>query len=64
MKKRRKFEIFFQWQLAGFYDPCFGEEKFLRVVYKSADIVHQLTIKDDECLIIPKHCKLTVARGL
>ncbi|KAL7648908.1 UNVERIFIED_CONTAM: hypothetical protein RMT77_000842 [Armadillidium vulgare] len=41
-------------QLPGFYDPCPGEGKFLRVRYLFRAVIHQVTIKDEEPLRIPK----------
>lgn len=40
--------------LPGFYDPCPGEDKSLRVRYLFHAVTHQVTIKDGESLRIPK----------
>ncbi|MCL4128914.1 UNVERIFIED_CONTAM: hypothetical protein GTU68_050335 [Idotea baltica] len=41
-------------QLPGFYDPCPGEDKYLKVRYLFRAVIHQVTIKDEEPLRIPK----------
>lgn len=41
-------------QLNGFYDPCIGEDKSLRVRYLFRDAVHEVTIDEKEPLRIPK----------
>ena len=40
--------------LVGFYDPCFGEKKKLRVMYQFKGKLHQVTVGDCEALVIPK----------
>lgn len=40
--------------LPGFYDPCPGEEKNLFVRYLFHAVTHEVTIKDNESLRIPK----------
>ncbi|XP_003471500.1 dnaJ homolog subfamily C member 11 [Cavia porcellus] len=40
--------------LPGFYDPCVGEEKSLRVLYQFRGVLHQVTAPDSEALRIPK----------
>ncbi|XP_069960476.1 dnaJ homolog subfamily C member 11 isoform X2 [Cherax quadricarinatus] len=40
--------------LPGFYDPCPGEEKNLRVRYLFHAVTHEVTIKDNDSLRIPK----------
>ncbi|XP_066253617.1 dnaJ homolog subfamily C member 11 isoform X1 [Euwallacea similis] len=40
--------------LPGFYDPALGEEKVLRVVYNYHEQPHEVTIKDNESLRLPK----------
>jgi len=41
-------------QLPGFYDPCPGEDKSLRVRYMFHGLLHQVTLADTEPLRIPK----------
>lgn len=48
-------------QLPGFYDPCPGEPKLLRVRYSFRGKMHMITIKDHEPLFLPKMSHL-VAR--
>lgn len=40
-------------ELPGFYDPCVGEEKQLRIDYSFRDQKFQVTVKDEEPLRIP-----------
>ncbi|XP_022100618.1 dnaJ homolog subfamily C member 11-like [Acanthaster planci] len=40
--------------LPGFYDPCLGEEKNLRVQYEFHSELHECTVADSEPLRIPK----------
>ncbi|CAB0005493.1 unnamed protein product [Nesidiocoris tenuis] len=44
-------------QLAGFYDPCVGEDKHLRVQYLFHSQLHETTIADNEALRIPRQCE-------
>uniref|UniRef100_A0A669CJP3 DnaJ (Hsp40) homolog, subfamily C, member 11a n=1 Tax=Oreochromis niloticus TaxID=8128 RepID=A0A669CJP3_ORENI len=43
--------------LPGFYDPCVGEEKSLKVLYQFRGVMHQVLSGDTESLRIPKQCK-------
>uniref|UniRef100_A0A4W4EL50 DnaJ homolog subfamily C member 11 n=1 Tax=Electrophorus electricus TaxID=8005 RepID=A0A4W4EL50_ELEEL len=43
--------------LPGFYDPCVGEEKSLKLLYQFRGIVHQVVSGDTEALRIPKQCE-------
>ena len=38
----------------GFYDPCIGEKKHLRVRYEFHGDVHEVTIENSEPLVIPR----------
>lgn len=40
--------------MLGFYDPCPGEPKGLKVVYRFRNKLHQITVADDEPLSAPK----------
>lgn len=40
--------------LPGFYDPCVGEEKNLKVLYQFRGVLHQVMVLDGEALRIPK----------
>uniref|UniRef100_A0A2K6N4J6 DnaJ homolog subfamily C member 11 n=1 Tax=Rhinopithecus bieti TaxID=61621 RepID=A0A2K6N4J6_RHIBE len=40
--------------LSGFYDPCVGEEKNLKVLYQFPGVLHQVMVLDSEALRIPK----------
>ncbi|KAJ8371365.1 hypothetical protein SKAU_G00113930 [Synaphobranchus kaupii] len=40
--------------LPGFYDPCVGEEKSLKVLYQFRGVLHQVLSRDTEALRIPK----------
>ncbi|GAB5574504.1 dnaJ homolog subfamily C member 11 isoform X1 [Prionailurus iriomotensis] len=40
--------------LPGFYDPCVGEEKNLKVLYQFRGVLHQVMAPDGEALRIPK----------
>ncbi|CAK6440554.1 unnamed protein product [Pipistrellus nathusii] len=40
--------------LPGFYDPCVGEEKSLKVLYQFRGVLHQVMALDGEALRIPK----------
>ena len=38
----------------GFYDPCIGEKKYLRVRYEFRGDIHEVTIENSEPLVIPR----------
>uniref|UniRef100_A0A3P8ZYA4 DnaJ homolog subfamily C member 11 n=2 Tax=Esox lucius TaxID=8010 RepID=A0A3P8ZYA4_ESOLU len=40
--------------LPGFYDPCVGEEKSLKLLYQFRGVMHQVLSADTEALRIPK----------
>ncbi|XP_026105670.1 dnaJ homolog subfamily C member 11 isoform X1 [Carassius auratus] len=40
--------------LPGFYDPCVGEEKSLKMLYQFRGVMHQVLCGDTEALRIPK----------
>ncbi|XP_076874549.1 dnaJ homolog subfamily C member 11a [Brachyhypopomus gauderio] len=40
--------------LPGFYDPCVGEEKSLKLLYQFRGVMHQVVAGDTEALRIPK----------
>ena len=40
--------------IPGFYDPCIGEKKYLRVQYEFRGTPHEVTIDNSEPLIIPR----------
>uniref|UniRef100_A0A8C9T3V6 DnaJ heat shock protein family (Hsp40) member C11 n=1 Tax=Scleropages formosus TaxID=113540 RepID=A0A8C9T3V6_SCLFO len=42
--------------LPGFYDPCVGEEKSLKLLYQFRGLMHQVLSGDMEPLRIPKQC--------
>lgn len=43
--------------LPGFYDPCVGEEKSLKLLYQFRGAMHQVLSGDTEPLRIPKQCE-------
>jgi len=43
-----------KYQLSGFYDPCMGEDKYLKIVYEFRDAVHEAIYEDNEPVRIPK----------
>lgn len=49
--------LWFKAGLPGFYDPCVGEEKSLKVLYQFRGVLHQVMSADNEALRIPKQCK-------
>ena len=40
--------------IPGFYDPCVGETKYLRVRYEFRGTPHEVTVQNSESLIIPR----------
>ncbi|KAJ3301520.1 hypothetical protein HDV03_000696 [Kappamyces sp. JEL0829] len=46
-------------QIIGFYDPCFGERKQLRITYQFQGKVHQVTVKDKAAVDAPLRGKST-----
>uniref|UniRef100_A0A3P9HJ56 DnaJ homolog subfamily C member 11 n=2 Tax=Oryzias TaxID=8089 RepID=A0A3P9HJ56_ORYLA len=40
--------------LPGFYDPCVGEDKSLKLLYQFRGVMHQVISADNEALRIPK----------
>ncbi|KAI5095705.1 dnaJ-like subfamily C member 11 [Silurus meridionalis] len=46
--------------LPGFYDPCVGEEKSLKVLYQFRGVMHQVLSGDTEALRIPKQCNAII----
>uniref|UniRef100_A0A3P9HIM5 DnaJ (Hsp40) homolog, subfamily C, member 11b n=1 Tax=Oryzias latipes TaxID=8090 RepID=A0A3P9HIM5_ORYLA len=42
--------------LPGFYDPCVGEDKSLKLLYQFRGVMHQVISADNEALRIPKQC--------
>ncbi|XP_051932483.1 dnaJ homolog subfamily C member 11-like isoform X3 [Hippocampus zosterae] len=47
--------------LPGFYDPCVGEEKSLKLLYQFRGVMHQVISADTESLRIPKQCEKAAA---
>lgn len=47
-------------ELPGFYDPCFGEEKLLRVDYEYRNGSFSVTVADNEDLTIPENGNGTI----
>uniref|UniRef100_A0A8D3A3U8 DnaJ homolog subfamily C member 11 n=1 Tax=Scophthalmus maximus TaxID=52904 RepID=A0A8D3A3U8_SCOMX len=50
--------------LPGFYDPCVGEEKSLKLLYQFRGVMHQVISTDTEPLRIPKQCKFAATSPL
>ncbi|CAO3597571.1 unnamed protein product [Absidia cylindrospora] len=44
--------------ICGFYDPCLGERKQLKVQYRFQHQLHQVIIKDNAALIVPMRAHL------
>ena len=40
--------------IPGFYDPCIGEKKYLRVRYEFRGFLHEVTVENSEPLMIPR----------
>ena len=49
--------------IPGFYDPCIGEKKHLRVRYEFRGDLHEVTVRDSEPLIIPRRSHRIVNLG-
>ena len=52
--------MYLQSGLPGFYDPCVGEEKSLKVLYQFRGVMHQVLSGDVEALRIPKQCRWSI----
>ena len=52
-----KFCAVFQSYLPGFYDPCPGKEKRLKIVYLFKCELHEAVFGDLEVVRIPKMCE-------
>ena len=52
--------LYLQSGLPGFYDPCVGEEKSLKVLYQFRGVMHQVLSGDMEALRIPKQCMWSI----
>lgn len=50
-------------ELPGFYDPCVGEEKQLRIQYSFRDHKFEVTVRDEEPVRIPTAADVQVASG-
>ena len=48
--------------ITGFFDPCIGERKHLRVRYEFRGMLHEVTIENSEPLFIPRESHRIVAR--
>jgi DnaJ family protein C protein 11 len=49
--------------LLGFYDPCIGESKKIRIRYLFSEKVHEVTVTDKETLRIPMKGGSTTDQG-
>ncbi|XP_069804230.1 dnaJ homolog subfamily C member 11 [Dendropsophus ebraccatus] len=49
--------------LPGFYDPCVGEDKSLKILYQFRGVLHQVMSGDNEALRIPKQSHKIDADG-
>ncbi|KAG9481976.1 dnaJ homolog subfamily C member 11 [Eleutherodactylus coqui] len=49
--------------LPGFYDPCIGEDKSLKILYQFRGVMHQVMSGDNEPLRIPKQSHKIDADG-
>ena len=47
--------------ITGFFDPCIGERKHLRVQYEFRGMLHEVTIENSEPLFIPRESHRIVA---
>lgn len=56
--------LFFQSELPGFYDPCVGEEKTLKIDYVYNETDYSLEIRDNENLRLPASNASSPVQGL
>jgi DnaJ family protein C protein 11 len=49
-----------KYDLLGFYDPCIGEGKKLRIKYMFKDVLHEVTVGDRDSLRIPMKGKSAI----
>ncbi|KAK3740940.1 hypothetical protein QZH41_017787 [Actinostola sp. cb2023] len=47
-----------KYNLSGFYDPCPGQDKLLRIRYEFRDAIHEVTVGDLDQVKLPKQCEL------
>jgi len=46
--------------MSGFYDPCPGEDKQLKIRYEFRDVIHEVTVGDQDPVKLPKQCEQTM----
>lgn len=49
--------------IPGFYDPCVGERKYLRVLYEFRGTAHEVTVENSEPLVIPRESHRVITRN-